>query len=821
MGRAFLSHSSHDKFLVKAIATKLGEKRCIYDEYSFEEGMKTLDEILRTLEDTDLFVIFLSNFSLESEWVKKELDYAYKKLNEDQIKKIYPIIIDNNLEYKDKRIPKWLSDNYNLQKLSQSARISNVIRRLLREITWEKYPQLKEKNTFFCGRNELIEKLEKDYSDFDKDVICFVASGFNLIGRKSLLKYTLRKLKVVHEAQEPIIIKFTNDESIEDFIAKILDLGIIDVNLKKIDYIKESQEKKIEQLLKIIENLQKIKEIIFIDDFGGIVLPNGDIVDWFNEVLNRSEGKRFVFGISSKFNMKNEYRYSKIGTVRVKVMEKPDRRKMFSRLLELEGIDFLETKDKKNICDWFTGYPEQIKHAVEILKESHSLERFYKNSSEIIEYNTKQTYTIFNEFSSEEKEIIILISHLGIIESNFLYEIVGNKSSIIQILNKLESQNICEYSGYSQEYINISENIQDFIIRSNYKILEEYNIVIKKSLNDFLEEIKKDETVDHTIVNLVVREKLIENLKKEDNFTFILPSHYLKTIIKLYKKERHYRDVILLSKKILESEENLDKYIVKEIRKYMCLSLAREKNKAVLEEAHKIENISDRYFIIGLYFRQVGIYQKALENQYKALENHSDYLGAQREIVQIFNNVGQIEEALVFARKLYENSDKSNPYTIQAYLNCLIKNKNYTEDNIELMKKLIENLKKINTDLSQEMYERGQVSYDAYVENKQTALYKIIELSKQNKYSENHYIYMEMFDIADKFNSYTIMEESVKKLEELKNKGRKDLEIVSEIDQIILKSRKNKDISVDLALIKSKIPKEIYEKLKQRTHYLK
>ena len=101
----------------------------------------------------------------------------------------------------------------------------------------------------------------------------------------------------------------------------------------------------------------------------------------------------------------------------------------------------------------------------------------------------------------------------------------------------------------------------------------------------------------------------------------------------------------------------------------MCLSLAREKNSDVLEEAYKIENTSDRYFIIGLYYRQIGKYQKALENQYKALENYSGYSGAQRDIVQIFNNLGQIDEALVFAQKLYENSDKGNPYTIQAYLN--------------------------------------------------------------------------------------------------------------------------------------------------------
>ena len=79
MGRAFLSHSSKDKILVEAVARKLGNKYCIYDNFTFEEGQKNLDEINKSFEDTDLFVIFLSNNSLESEWVKKELEIAYNK----------------------------------------------------------------------------------------------------------------------------------------------------------------------------------------------------------------------------------------------------------------------------------------------------------------------------------------------------------------------------------------------------------------------------------------------------------------------------------------------------------------------------------------------------------------------------------------------------------------------------------------------------------------------------------------------------------------------------------------------------------------------
>ena len=45
MAKVFLSHSSKDKKLVREIAIKLGHSSII-DEFSFEVGNKTLDEIL-------------------------------------------------------------------------------------------------------------------------------------------------------------------------------------------------------------------------------------------------------------------------------------------------------------------------------------------------------------------------------------------------------------------------------------------------------------------------------------------------------------------------------------------------------------------------------------------------------------------------------------------------------------------------------------------------------------------------------------------------------------------------------------------------------
>jgi putative TPR repeat-containing protein len=78
MANIFLSHSSKDKErYVRIVAEKLekefDEHSIHYDEHTSEAGIKTLEEIKKSLNKTDLFVIFLSRASLNSEWVQKEL----------------------------------------------------------------------------------------------------------------------------------------------------------------------------------------------------------------------------------------------------------------------------------------------------------------------------------------------------------------------------------------------------------------------------------------------------------------------------------------------------------------------------------------------------------------------------------------------------------------------------------------------------------------------------------------------------------------------------------------------------------------------------
>jgi hypothetical protein len=119
MIKCFLSHSSSDKkSYVRIVAEKIRKENRVIDEESFEEGMVTAEEIIKYLDSSSLFVFFISDNSLRSEWVQLELDRAKELLDENTIKRIYPIIIDSKINHKDTRIPEWMRDKLNIQLIS-------------------------------------------------------------------------------------------------------------------------------------------------------------------------------------------------------------------------------------------------------------------------------------------------------------------------------------------------------------------------------------------------------------------------------------------------------------------------------------------------------------------------------------------------------------------------------------------------------------------------------------------------------------------------------------------------------------------------------
>ena len=140
MIKCFLSHSSKDKDYVRVVASGLRKETRIFDEQTFEKGMSPSEEILKGLDDTSLFVLFLSDSALESDWVKEEMRLAKKKVEDGHLQRIYPIIIDDKITFTDPRVPSWMKEGFNIQPIRKPNVALRKINARLREIAFKTHP---------------------------------------------------------------------------------------------------------------------------------------------------------------------------------------------------------------------------------------------------------------------------------------------------------------------------------------------------------------------------------------------------------------------------------------------------------------------------------------------------------------------------------------------------------------------------------------------------------------------------------------------------------------------------------------------------------
>lgn len=755
MSKVFLSHSSKDKKgYVEIVAEKLiknvGEQSVILDEITFQPGRKTVEEIESGLNETDLFVIFLSEDSLNSKWVQKELFRAHNLWSQDKLSQICPIIINETIKYDNPLIPEWLREEYNLKYISSPRKAEQIINQRMIELSFEKHPRLKERNEIFVGRNNLISKFEERMDDYEKGKpICVVATGIHSIGRKTLLKHCIFKYNITKSSYPFPMINLSYSESIEDFIIKIKDLGFkIEQNIDGL--MKKTIDEKVEIVAKMLCDIQSSSDIVFIEDNGSIINQDGEIAEWFTKVLDCEQvNNKLALCLASRNKLRkfpDTITYltrNKISTLEVEELNKKERVGLLGRYLEFEGIE-LEKDDMRLISDLLTGFPEQVFYSVALIKEKGM--RFLRNDPhEIVEFNSKKASLLIRDIENDDEKMsmLALLCKFDYVGLQFISDIVSGEHKFLNYVEEFISRSICEYVGVLKEYVRVNEVIKDYVVRNNYKLDVQHKANMENKLKEFLKNITKDD-YDVPEYLFYLKEALIRGEKLEERF--LIPSLYLKTMTELYNNNKN-KEVINFADKVLENEQYMEPRLAFEVRYLLCSALAKMKSDRFAEEVRKI-NGANHDFLYGFYYRQIGKFDKALERINKSLEQKINFSKAKREKVQILIGMQEFQTAKELAKENYSNY-KDNPYHIQAYFSCLIRSERNIE-NRTILEELIENLSKINTDVAKEMSLRCRAQLSAfYDDDQENALSLITEAINANPNIQ--YARIVKFDICERF----------------------------------------------------------------------
>jgi len=699
MAKAFLSHSSAQKTLVTNIAKKLGLDNCIIDKFHFESGEPTLNEIFKGISNSELFVLFLSDEALESEWVKREIAYA-KSFNEPEIKnRLLIFLVDNNITHKDSRIPDWLVEQYNLKPILDEIIIYKKIDSKLRDIAIDHYPHIKIREEIFIGRNQLMEEFEAKYHTLDNNKpTCIIASGFEEVGRRTFLRNALDKNHKLNKFHNPISITLNSRDSIENFIINIEDLNskpteqVLD-NIMNIDL-----NAKIQYAKELLFQFKQQNEILFIIDRGCIIQPNKQIASWFDKTIEAEEFRNLtVICIISSIRPFNTQliKNQKYLAIHISELTPTDTRILFVRYCNEVFKMRPDTKISEELISLLNGMPGQVYYACELLhNEGPSF--IQKKFDEIKKYSDIRVYQLIKQIKAEGDlfyDLLIFLSKIEFVSYNLIYKIFGRTNTTESALEKLYIYGVYDHIGIDKEYIQMHYALSDYVNRAKFNLSETIKANLKSELAKVLEGNIEYPDVSEILLSI---KSLVQDGRSVPE-RYLIPSFVLRIIIENYYSEQYDR-VEDLALKILSRNHKYDYSIIREIRYWLCLSLARKYSKnpnsnhqKFFEQLNKFEN-SDYYFLLGFYYRLLKKMKEAEMNFRKALSQDPNSQKAKRELVNVLLSQHRYNDAITLAQDNYTRNPL-NAFHIQAYFICIVRKPYLTKHDKKKITDLLESIR--------------------------------------------------------------------------------------------------------------------------------
>lgn len=736
MNKAFLSHSSAQKDFVRKVYKMLGASRCVFDECCFDNGKKIIDEILRGLQNTDLFILFVSNESLDSDWVQQEIVLADMFMQKHGLKQILPILIDPKIKPGlDDRIPNWMKQY--LMKPIQTPEMAKLkILSALRHLDMETNSIYKAKRNLFIGRYKEKEELEgilNLYVEPHYNAIC--VSGLEGIGRRTFLKKFFEEKHILNTSNEPILLSLNNRSSIDNLILSLLKYK---KDVISSDDLEELDSKSITEKTTVLQNLFKSlaneNEYIFIIDDGCVVRPTMEVSNWFVKAIDIPENHDcFYISVISRFRPSHRFlsNHDDFISISIDALSVPEVRNLFFGYGKALGIS--SSSKYNEILSTLNGIPSQVYYAVEYIRR-FGIDVTLRNKGIILDYGDKPVMSIIADIKERGEEsfsLLVLLSKLQTTSYDMIYNLVGNTDFVNQELEFFYVSGVFSLFGENKEYIEVHYSIADYIRRSRVDIKPEY----RQKLNDSVEEF-----VDRQASNILFTDlsQMYHDIRgaimagKEISSKYYLPSFTLNAIAELYNNSQ-YNSVINLVDKMLLKSNQYDENTIREYRYWLCMSLARNKDRRFEKEVQYFYESADYYFLKGFYWRLKKDLRKAEEFLGEALKLNSNHQRTKREIVNVYIMNGNYQEGLTLAKENFMRK-KTNPFHIQAYFICLLHN---NEQNVESVQEelymLLDLIQKSLDKKAKSMYTTMLGEYIYYVQNNPLKAIEVLENSV-NKY---------------------------------------------------------------------------------------
>ncbi|WP_084978348.1 TIR domain-containing protein [Plesiomonas shigelloides] len=633
--KAFLSHSSIDKEIVREVANQLGRLNCIFDERSFDSGNEFQKSIEEKLALSTVFVFFATRNSLKSHWCNFELDQAFYSKLKGALKRSIVFILNDEIEVGE--LPSWLTSAL-IKKVNSPSAIARDIKHKLEEAAEE------FQRPVFLGRSRERELLEEALNPIDgsnppKTIAVFGLPG---IGRRSLVKNIAKDLFSLHKCVE---IEVEDGESLNSLCAKLADIiepyscqeELRDI-INEINKLSETDA--LSRVVKNIKSIMSANELPIFVDSGGLTIENGCLSGFINKIIESIEHIQDAYiclVLSRRISHDNEVA---VESVPVEQLSARASSQLISKL-SLRASIKLSPENTRELTDYINGYPPAAYFAV---KQAHiySVDALMSDKRKLTQFSQKRfiTHVQDHNLTTEDIKVLQILSNYSPLPLSCvisLYE-CDKSQAHDRIYELIDCSLIRVQDG---QLYRIADPIKGAINEVfGYPANEDLKKV-KNKLNEFITLAQEEHKLD--ISRVLFRLGYILGDKNATDSGIKLNSDYIKLLESAYH-QRKYKEAIEIGLEAIANNPDSTK-----AKTFLIKALIQEEKwdaaQKYLDGLYPIDEYRNIYYLQGFLERKKGDLLKAIEAYSNAQKHGRKGFALYREFSHCYLMIGDLESA--------------------------------------------------------------------------------------------------------------------------------------------------------------------------------
>lgn len=664
MPKAFLSHSSDDKQIVRKIKENIGRIWTYFDEDSFEAGEDFRDAITKRLNDTNLFVLFVSKSSLQSSWVKYEIDETYWQFVQRDDISVLVLTLD---DIEVTQLPVWMR-KAKFGKVKTPYLAAQEIKNILFEKT-------NIESDIYLGREKETLKFYNDIIDYKNDLPnIFAITGLSGVGRRTFIKDILSNrfsLKFTVEFQ------LFDCDGLGELYRKLLDENLESLSPEKIieydEWVRSQPfEKGATEVARVLSLYTSQGCCPIIIDNGAMLDDNGFYKQEFYFLLKEfahNHRDQYVVLIHNRLPKLSHEDYQLIYNFKIFSLDSNSCYSLFDALLKKNGVVIPNSDQVKEISEYLEGYPPSIIYATKQCVFD-GVDAVFHDKISLIDYQSRLFSKYLEKIPLDEVDLSLLtaIYNLESIAISPL-AIILQKEEVEVTLSLKKCLNFSIIEVNTSGTYTIAPPIRAAIGRKVHR----FNKNEFSNISNLL--IQRFWTPDNPQIDFSIIDLIINSILRSDqdanlvNFkTFVLPSHLLKAAQKANEDtdwplaEKYARKALKLKPSLCDAKALLFKVLVRQ-ENIRNIQESNEEEDKILSDLAEV--FDKRYhYLKGFRFWKRRHFYDAIEEFELANAAGDDSIQMHRDLAECYYQTNQFERAQDEIQKVMEPRKINNPFIL-------------------------------------------------------------------------------------------------------------------------------------------------------------